>query len=118
MYRNDAVVVDENGDEPLTPASLMKIATASAVFEQAESADRYTTEVFVRSDALSAVSNGVLTGDMYLVGGGDPVLSTPEYIQRYAEPRAYTDIISLAEETAAALRERGITTIRGPGGRR
>ena len=113
VYRNDQLVVDERGDELLIPAALMKIVTAAAVLAQAEPTYRYTTKVFVRSDALESTANGVLTGDLYLVGGGDPVLSTPGYVERYTEVRAHTDITSLAEETAAALSKGGITTIRG-----
>ena len=116
VYRNDELVYEVLGGEPLIPASLMKIATASAFLESVGPDFRYATGVFVRSDALDAAQaagNGVLRGDLYLIGAGDPVLSTPDYIARYPQSRSHTDITALADATAGALRERGIADIRG-----
>lgn len=112
-YRDNDLVVEHLADEPLVPASLMKIVTAVTFLEAVGGDFRYTTSVVVQRDDLESVKNGILNGDIYLVGGGDPVLSTPDYIERYPESRVYTDITKLAEEVAEYLRENGITTIRG-----
>ena len=112
-YRNGSLIASEQGDAPLVPSSLMKIVTAAAILETAGPAAVYSTEVFVRSDSLAAAAEGVLTGDIYLVGRGDPVLSTPAYSQRFAETKARTDFTELVFEVAAALRQRGITQIEG-----
>ncbi len=112
-YRKGKRIVEERASELLVPESLMKLVTAVAILERAGPTATFTTEVFARADTLESAANGVLTGDIYLVGGGDPVLSTPQYMSRYPDPRPHTDITELAEAVAAALTERGITTIRG-----
>ena len=113
LYRDNELVIDVKGRLSLVPASLMKIATAAAAFEVMGPDAVYTTEVFTDSDALTSVSNGTLRGDLYLVGGGDPVLAAPEYIERWSEPKAYTDVTVLADRVFASLREYGISRIEG-----
>ena len=113
VYRNGEPVMRQRADEPLVPASLMKIVTAAVILETAGPDATYHTEVFARSSDLAAVTDGVLVGDLYLVGRGDPVLSTLSYVRRFNEPRAYTDFTDLAVQTAANLRSRGITRVEG-----
>ena len=113
VYRNTEPVVSEQADVLLAPSSLMKIVTAAAILETAGPAATYTTEVFVRSDALESAADGVLTGDLYLIGRGDPVLSTSAYVRRFDEPVAHTDFTALAVEAASALRQQGIATVEG-----
>ena len=106
-------IVESRSRTRLVPASLMKVATAAAAFEVMSPDEVFTTEVFARSEDLESVTDGVLTGDVYLVGQGDPVLSTPNYVNRYAEPVAHTDITGLANQVMAALSARGIRRIEG-----
>ncbi len=113
VYRNSEAVTSIRGDEAMAPASLMKIVTASAILEQAGPDATYTTKVFITSEARDTIADGVLDGDLYLVGGGDPVLSTPGYVNRYDEPRTHTDITVLAERVAAELTRLGVDTITG-----
>ena len=113
VHRNNKLLVGVKEDTALIPASLMKIVTATALFELVDPEDVYTTRVFVRSDALKSVTDGVLEGDIYLVGSGDPVLSTPDYINRYAGYRAYTDVTKLADEVFNTLKSYGVSVIRG-----
>ena len=101
---DDDVIVDAQGDTALMPASVMKIVTAAAAMDMMGPDGVYTTEVFVRTDALDSVVDGIFHGDMYLVGGGDPVLNTPRYGDRIPDPVAYTDVTELAE---TASRESG-----------
>ena len=89
----------------------MKIVTASAMFELGGSDDNYVTEVLVALE--STIENGVLDGDLYLVGGGDPVLSTPDYIDRFGDSRAWTDFTALADAVALELTQLEVTEIRG-----
>lgn len=113
VYRGAEPVVMERADTLMVPASLMKVVTAAAILEIAGPAATYTTEVLVRADALSTAADGVLAGDVYLVGGGDPVLSTLAYVRRFDEPPVHTDFTELAVEAAAALRAQGIVTVEG-----
>ncbi len=103
---DDELIFEAQSDAALVPASLMKIATAAAAFEIMGPDGVYTTEVFVRSDALAAASDGTLRGDVYLVGGGDPVLNTPHYGGRTPDPVAYTDVTELADRVHQSLASR------------
>ena len=113
VYRNGEPILSEQADVPLVPSSLMKIVTAAVILETAGPAATFTTEAFVRTGDLGAAVGGVLPGDIYLVGRGDPVLSTLSYIRRFAEPMAYTDFTDLAVQAAASLRDRGISAVEG-----
>ena len=113
VYRNGEPIMAEQADVPLVPSSLMKIVTAAVILETAGPEATFTTEAFVRSADLTSASGGVLTGDIFLVGRGDPVLSTVSYIRRFPEPLAHTDFTDLAVQASASLRDRGITRVEG-----
>ncbi len=110
-HREDDLVYIHNGDQLMVPASLMKVVTGAVALELIGPEAVYTTRVVVASDA--AVTDGELDGDIFLVGGGDPVLSTPHYINRWPTARPYTNVTDLANLVAAELTSRGITTITG-----
>lgn len=112
MLDGDPIFESRSGTA-FTPASLMKVATAAAAFETMSPDEVFTTEVFARTEDLESITDGVLEGDVYLIGQGDPVLSTPRYVSRYGEPVAHTDITSLADQVMAALSARGVRRIEG-----
>ena len=76
----------------LPPASVTKAITAMYVLETLGAGHRFVTRLMVRG----AVSNGILEGDLMLVGGGDPTLDT----------NALADL-------ARGLKEAGIREVRG-----
>lgn len=82
-----------NGRQPLNPASLMKLATTLAALETLGPAYTWRTEALA---AGPVDSNGVLAGDLYLRGAGDPKLT-------------YDRLWLLLRE----LRGRGLREIRG-----
>jgi D-alanyl-D-alanine carboxypeptidase/D-alanyl-D-alanine-endopeptidase (penicillin-binding protein 4) len=92
-------------DVPLVPASAQKVLTAYGVYELLGEDHTFTTRVV--SDV--PIVDGVLDGDVYLVGGGDPLLATDDYALRYTEPEAFTDLERLAD----ALVNAGLTEITG-----
>ncbi len=110
---DDELIFESQGDAALVPASLMKIVTAAAALEMMGPDAVYETEVFVRSEDLSAASDGTLRGDVYLVGGGDPVFNTPHYGERIPDPVAYTDVTELADRVHRVLADMGIRRIEG-----
>jgi len=59
-----------NESAPMNPASVMKLVTTYAALEQLGPAYRWKTEVWTGAD----VRDGVLEGDLYVKGGGDPKL--------------------------------------------
>ncbi len=62
-------------DAPLIPASNQKLLTAAVALEVLGVEHTFNTEI----RATAPVSGGVLSGDLYLVGGGDPLLTSSTY---------------------------------------
>ena len=58
-------------DEGFTPASTMKVLTAAAALRELGPAYRFNTRIFRRGEIDGS---GVLDGDLYIQGGGDPTL--------------------------------------------
>jgi len=98
-------VYDRRGSVPLIPASGLKLVTANAVFDKLGAQSHLTTEV--RADHAAGA---VVGGNLYLVGGGDPLLRTADYVAtlRYKE-LLYTHL----EDLARAVRAAGITHVTG-----
>lgn len=113
LYRNGMPIFEHEARTPLLPASLAKLATSTVALSELGADATFTTRVVADAGALAAVSDGVLRGDVYLVGGGDPVLATPGYIKRTFFERPYTDVTELADSVMAALDGAGINTIVG-----
>lgn len=113
LYRNDEPIFEHEPRMPLLPASLMKLATVTAALSELGADATFTTQVVADASELAAASDGVLQGDLYLIGGGDPVLATPGYINRIADARPYTDASELADRVMAELDAAGIDTIDG-----
>lgn len=65
----DQVVFTKNAETPRQPASLTKLLTAAAIFEQG-ARDWSLKTAFYASQ--SEIKSGVLKGPLYLKGGGDP----------------------------------------------
>lgn len=89
---------------PVIPASNMKLITASAALEVLGPDYVFTTKVVGVSEGTQIV------GDLWLVGGGDPVLSTVGYPATESYPTLHpTNIGALIDALVAA----GITEITG-----
>ena len=104
----DGTLVGEQHPElPVIPASNQKILVAAAA-EQVLGADFvYTTRVVGPQP-----SGGVITGDVYLVGGGDPLLSGEWYEQSELDRFPPFNTTSL-DELARRLGAAGVTQIAG-----
>jgi serine-type D-Ala-D-Ala carboxypeptidase/endopeptidase (penicillin-binding protein 4) len=87
-----------NPDTLVLPASNMKIVTMAVGARRLGWDHRYET----RLEATAPVEAGVLRGDLFVVGGGDPSIN-----QWYASPDLVLDA------WAAALRAGGITAVAG-----
>ena len=81
-----------NGNTPRKPASTLKLLTGAAALSLLGEEYRYTTTLYVDG----SVSSGILNGDVYLQGSGDPTLQ-------------YKQLLNLAQ----ALKNEGITQING-----
>jgi serine-type D-Ala-D-Ala carboxypeptidase/endopeptidase (penicillin-binding protein 4) len=108
------LVTDEHGrevvsyrpDEPVLPASTLKVVTAAAVLSTLGGQERLTTRV---ETTAAIAGDGTLDGDLVLVGSGDPTLVTDEYARWIYPARPRTRLSELAD----ALVERGLTRITG-----
>lgn len=89
-------VAAKNADTPLTPASNQKILTAMGALELLDHDRRLRTELRTAGEVSA---DGVVEGDLYVVGGGDPL------IKRHG-PHSLEDL-------AARLADSGISAVAG-----
>ena len=66
-------LVNNNPDLSLLPASNMKIVVAAVALDVLGEDFQYTTQL------IGKVNGGAIEGDVFLVGGGDPLLTTATY---------------------------------------
>lgn len=96
-----------NETRPVIPASNMKLVVAAAALEVLGPDYTFTTTVTGAMD-----TTGVVTGDLHLIGGGDPVLTTDDWlasgVQRYPAINT-TRLETLADSVVAA----GVTKVLG-----
>ncbi len=106
-----APVFSQRDDTALIPASNMKIVTAAVALDKLGGDHVFSTS------AAGIIDGASVVGDLYLVGGGDPVLSTDDFVkdfytsaEHYAgTPNRSTRLEDLADKVAAL----GITTVTG-----
>lgn len=110
VHRNGTEIAVEKPSVGLIPAEIQRFVTLAAV-ETLGGESVFVTKVVANSENL--VLNGVLHGDLWLVGGADPVLSTDDYLRRFNDDRATTSFDRLAANLAVELRKRGITELKG-----
>jgi D-alanyl-D-alanine carboxypeptidase/D-alanyl-D-alanine-endopeptidase (penicillin-binding protein 4) len=95
---DDDIVLDLRGEEPLLPASTQKLLTATAALLELGGDARFHTPALG-----SAPVDGVVQGDLTLLGGGDPILASSDYAARYErQPQVFTDLGVLAQRLAEA----------------
>lgn len=105
---DDNLVAATNADLQVIPASNLKLVTATAAVQVLGAGAVFTTSVVGATPV-----NGVVDGHVYLVGGGDPLLSEQWYTQpsasRKRPPQHATSIEALADQVVAS----GVTSITG-----
>ena len=99
------VVVHNNRIKLFMPASTMKLVTSAAALDRLGAYYRWETKVAV--DA-TPTSGGVVVGNLYLIGGGDPTLATKARKKSLGIPGAsYIDDLADAVEAAGVKRVTG-----------
>lgn len=88
----------------LLPASNMKILVAAAALEVLGPDYRFTTKLYGTTDGTR------ITGDLVIVGGGDPGITSADYLTTQRFPSQH---FTPAEEFVVALRDVGVTEILG-----
>lgn len=101
MKLKGEVVVDYNGGMRMIPASNMKLLTTGIALNELGADYRFSTKLACSGE----ICDGVLNGDLYIVGGGDPTIGD-------------RDSIAVALQTTFSqwekiIRDAGITRIEG-----
>ncbi len=95
------VLVEVNPDKTFLPASVLKVITTSTALEKLGPDFKYRTGVYTNG---KVEPDGTVSGDLVLVGRGDPNLMDP-----YGELSEKPALLELAEE----LKNSGISKIEG-----
>lgn len=98
-------VASANADVPLIPASNVKLVVAAAALDVLGADFRYHTGVH------GALAGGTVDGNLYLVGSGDPLLSS-SWWRGSSELYPKFNVTSI-ERLADAIVSAGVTTITG-----
>lgn len=100
VEQGEALVYARNPDVSLLPASTMKVLTGMAALRRMGEDFRYVTEVRA---AAPPAADGMVNGPLYLVGSGDPLLSTEAYAASFRnQPQVFTSLDALANALVAA----------------
>ena len=99
-------VFADGADRSVTPASTLKVLTAATALSVIAPGTTFVTE----ARATQAPASGILAGDLWLVGGGDPLLETADYTLTQGHTAGIaTKLETLADDVVAA----GVTRIEG-----
>ena len=93
---------DRDAGRSAIPASTTKVFTAAAALHALGPDHRFETKVV----AYGTVTGGVLTGDLVVVGGGDPTLTNAAAPAAYPRPATLGDL-------ARRVRKAGVTRVTG-----
>jgi D-alanyl-D-alanine carboxypeptidase/D-alanyl-D-alanine-endopeptidase (penicillin-binding protein 4) len=95
-------VAEHNANLALVPASTLKVLTTYAALSKLGSRFRFETRLFYTGTLDE--QNGVLDGDILILGGGDPSLQS-EYFSK--------DNLLVTDKWAKLIKEKGIKEIKG-----
>lgn len=94
-------IVKKNSEQLMVPASNMKLLTTAAAFNRFGGDFRFETSIAYDGEII----DGVLHGDLYIVGGGDPTTAAKDSIA--------TGLWRQFAQWKAILKDAGITKIDG-----
>lgn len=98
-------VIEHHADVPRVPASTSKLVTAAAALDVLGADHRFTTQL----RATAAPIDGVVDGDLVVVGGNDPTLVSPRFAEILEPDRPQTSIVPLVD----AVVDAGIRQVTG-----
>jgi D-alanyl-D-alanine carboxypeptidase/D-alanyl-D-alanine-endopeptidase (penicillin-binding protein 4) len=99
--KNGTVVFDHNAQIGMAPASCQKVVTSASAFELLGKDYQYKTELAIEG----VIIDGKLTGNMYLIGYGDPTLGSWRW-KSTGEKRILDTLV-------AAVQKKGVREING-----
>ena len=104
---DDSPFYESNANIQVMPSEAFLLLTLAAAHKELGPDHTFTTSV----QSIVPMEDGVVNGDIYLVGGGDPLLLTREFVTTLGEGenRLHTPI----EELAQDLVDDGLTLVSG-----
>jgi serine-type D-Ala-D-Ala carboxypeptidase/endopeptidase (penicillin-binding protein 4) len=106
VQQGSVVLFSRRPTLPLIPASNLKLLTVAAALDRMGPDAKLVTDV--RADHPAA--GGTVNGNLYLVGGGDPLLRTADYV---ASLRYHEEIYSHLDRLAQQVHAAGVTHVAG-----
>ena len=104
VVTDSKTVVEVNPMKPLIPGSNLKLLTGAVALDVLGPERKFSTKM------LGLVAGSVVRGDLWLVGSGDPLLTTRAYPSTEKYPTIYpTDVETLVDALVAL----GVTSIEG-----
>ncbi len=73
---SDTVLYSRNGDSPFVPASVTKLVSTAIALDRL--GPDYTFTTHIRFPAAKIPKDGIIRGDLQIIGGGDPTLGTAD----------------------------------------
>lgn len=104
---NGEILYSYDTERELTPASVLKLVTTATVLELLGEDYRFTTQL----EYDGKITNGVLEGNLYIKGGGDPTLGSSHFAPDRS--RYIPDHNTFMPQWITALKKAGITKING-----
>ncbi|MEO6121252.1 MAG: D-alanyl-D-alanine carboxypeptidase/D-alanyl-D-alanine-endopeptidase [Acidimicrobiales bacterium] len=107
VRQGSRAIVVRRADFALIPASTLKVLTAQAVVARIGAEERFVTEA---RTAVPVAADGTVAGDLWVVGGGDPLLATADYAASFPNQ---PQVITPFERLADTLVEAGVRVVGG-----
>jgi serine-type D-Ala-D-Ala carboxypeptidase/endopeptidase (penicillin-binding protein 4) len=95
-------IISLNAEKALAPASGLKIFVSSVGLELLGEEHRFKTDIYYDGE----IEEGVLKGNLYIVGGGDPTFGSEQV-------KGSLPLENVIRRIVAAVRDRGIGSITG-----
>lgn len=102
--KKDSAIVDYNSHISVVPASTLKIVTTAAALSILGSDFKFETKI--QYDGTLDTITGILKGNVYILGGGDPTLESEFFKDK-------KDSSTIVQKWAAQLKAKGIKSIEG-----
>jgi D-alanyl-D-alanine carboxypeptidase/D-alanyl-D-alanine-endopeptidase (penicillin-binding protein 4) len=102
--KKDSVLADYNSAMGLVPASSLKVVTTAAALSILGENYRYETKI--QYDGVLDSLNGIIYGNLYIKGSGDPTLGSKYFLKE-------KDTVAIVQKWVRILRAKGIRKIEG-----
>ena len=99
---DSVALINYNGNKSLVPASIQKVITTGVALETLDSNFRFSTRIGYRGN----IQNGVLNGDLYVIGSGDPTIGSVYFNSK----KGRFDFIS---QWITLIKNAGIKSVKG-----